>query len=155
MLAQLRRESGRMTCKISNMDMYEKEQELRTVFTTDPEPEIGPENGQDRIMRYSRRSRLARWGGRLTFVLLVSMISAALMSDPRIRDYIDDGIAVWKDEARATLPFLFSQQTSNASGSSDEDAHVAPSDTANPERHGRPPVSILPNSAVPVRRAGG
>lgn len=134
------------------MDMYEKEQELRAVFTTEPEPEADPE--QDRATRYSRRSRFARWGVRLTIVVLVSMMSTALLSDPRIREYINDGIAVWENEAQALVPFLSSEQTSQAS-SAPEDQVGATVPAADTSSQSRPPVSVLPNSAVPVRRAGG
>ena len=152
MVAHLRRESGLMTCEIPDMDMYEKEQELRAVFTTEPEPEADPE--QDRATRYSRRSRFARWGVRLTIVVLVSMMSTALLSDPRIREYINDGIAVWKNEAQAVVPFLSSEKTSQASSAS-EDQVGATVPAADPSSQSRPPVSVLPSSVVPVRRAGG
>lgn len=152
MVAHLRRESGLMTCEIPDMDMYEKEQELRAVFTTEPEPEADPE--QDRAARYSRRSRFARWGVRLTIVVLVSMMSTALLSDPRIREYINNGIAVWKNEAQAAVPFLSSEQTSQAS-SAPEDQVGATVPAADTSSQSRPPVSVLPSSAVPVRRAGG
>lgn len=133
------------------MDMYAKEQELRTVFTTEPEPEAVQD--EDRAAKYRRRSRFARWGVRLTVFALVSMMSTVLMSDPTIRAYIDDGVAVWKDEANARLPFLSSadapQDSPENSGPSVREA--APTTAGQPAR---PPVSILPNSAVPVRRAG-
>lgn len=151
MVAHLRRESGLMTCETPDMDMYEKEQELRAVFTTEPEPEADPE--QDRATRYSRRSRFARWGVRLTIVVLVSMMSTALLSDPRIREYINDGIAVWENEAQALVPFLSSEKASHANApTAEKEAPVRPA--TGPSGQSRPPVHVLPSSVVPVRRAG-
>lgn len=136
----MRRESGAMARYLKRMTLFEEEQKLRAVFTTDPEAEA--QTAEDPSARYLRRSKIARWGVRFTLIALLSMISTVLLSEPRIKALIDEGIAVWKTELQARLPdSITGGSTDGNSGANGEGA--------------RPPVSILPGSVVPVRRAGG
>lgn len=102
-------------------------------LSTEPAGDTGP----DRLRRYRLRARLARWGARLLFMALGSMMLAALSSEPRVMARIEAQMAAWT--ASAPMP------PAGLAAPAQPDAPAA-------ETAARPVVSAMPTSQVPVRR---